>query len=264
MEEPEKKDISQDNSNEKKRRPIRFRTVIGILIMIAGLGVCLYPVLRQKQSNDFNQDAINMILTPQPTPIQETEVTKEPVATQVADSITSAPQPTGDEEPATPEITPVEEVEVTPEGEPTPTDMPNRLNNRTVLGVIQIEAIDLIYAIVEGTDTEDIGVAIGHMTGTADLGAMGNCALAGHRGGYSGPYFKNLDKLKIGDTVLITNAERTQFTYKVTESFVVEPTEVWVAEDTGPDKAILTLVTCEDSGSTRLIVRCELESSSEQ
>lgn len=264
MEETEKKDISQDNSNEKKRRPIRFRTVIGILIMIAGLGVCLYPVLRQKQSRDFNQDAINMILTPQPTPIQETEVTKEPVATQVADSITSAPQPTGDEEPATPEITPVEEVEVTPEGEPKPTEQPNRLNNRTVLGVIQIEAIDLIYAIVEGTDTEDIGVAIGHMTGTAELGAMGNCALAGHRGGHSGPYFKNLDKLKIGDTVLITDANRTQFTYKVTESFIVEPTEVWVAEDTGPDKAILTLITCESSGDTRLIVRCELESSSEQ
>ena len=62
MEETEKKDISQDNSNEKKRRPIRFRTVIGILIMIAGLGVCLYPIFRQKQSSDFNQDAINMIL----------------------------------------------------------------------------------------------------------------------------------------------------------------------------------------------------------
>ncbi|MDE7298204.1 MAG: class D sortase, partial [Lachnospiraceae bacterium] len=157
-------------------------------------------------------------------------------------------------------------------GEPTPTQQPddpgqeeadankpNRLNNRTVIGVIQIEAIDLIYAIVEGTETEDIGVAIGHMSETAGLGEIGNCALAGHRGGYSGPYFKDIDKLKKGDSVVITKAGGQSFEYKVTESFIVEPTEIWVVEDTGEDKAVLTLVTCEDNGDTRLIVRCEME-----
>ncbi len=128
-----------------------------------------------------------------------------------------------------------------------------------MIGVIQIEAIDLIYAIVEGTETEDIGVAIGHISDTAGLGELGNCALAGHRGGYSGPYFKNVDQLKKGDSVVITKAGGQKFEYRVTESFIVEPTELWVIEDTGDEKAVLTLVTCEDSGDTRLIVRCEME-----
>lgn len=135
----------------------------------------------------------------------------------------------------------------------------NRLGGKTVIGVIQIPKIELIYAIVEGSDAAEIGVAIGHMSSTAKLGEIGNCALAGHRGGYSGPYFKNLDKLEIGDEVIITNANQEVFTYKVTEKLVVEPDEVWVIEDTGEDIAMLTLVTCENDGAERLIVRCVIE-----
>lgn len=135
---------------------------------------------------------------------------------------------------------------------------PDRLNGKKVIGLIEIEAISLIYPIVEGAETEDIGVAIGHMPDTAELGAIGNCALAGHRGGYSGPYFKKLDELKAGDEVVITNAKGNEFVYKVTEAMVVEPTEVWVAEDTGEGKALLTLITCEEDGDKRLVVRCEL------
>lgn len=132
----------------------------------------------------------------------------------------------------------------------------NRLNGQKVIGVIQIPKIELIYAIVEGADSAEIGVAIGHMSSTAGLGETGNCALAGHRGGYSGPYFKNLDQLEVGDEVIITDTNHQIFTYKVKESMVVEPDEVWVIEDTGEDVAMLTLVTCENSGTQRLIVRC--------
>ncbi len=362
-------------TEEKKQTPRRrtnsVRRAAGIVIMLAGLGVCAYPVVRQAQSRDFNQEAIDMILTPQPekpaaggegnnpsspgdgeaagkdgtsgnnggnaegsgegsggsssnpggngegsggsgeNPGGNGEISggnsgnpggnEEGSGTSSGNpdgngeslggsngnpdgnsgnpggngegsggsgenpggngegSGGSSENPGGNGESLGGSSGNPDGNSDNPEEDSQDEDKPNRLNNRTVIGVIQIEAIDLIYAIVEGTETEDIGVAIGHISDTAGLGELGNCALAGHRGGYSGPYFKNVDQLKKGDSVVITKAGGQKFEYRVTESFIVEPTELWVIEDTGDEKAVLTLVTCEDSGDTRLIVRCEME-----
>lgn len=262
---------------KKKGGRSRARTVLGIAIILVGICVCLYPFYRQKKSDDFNEDAINMILTPhptqegavqstqegagQPTKAEPEQVTDEPEMTGTAQAVPA--EPTGPDEAdmlmlggdllENPDAPDVEETDVEEE------ENANRLGGKTVIGVIQIPKIDLIYAIVEGSDAAEIGVAIGHMSSTAELGETGNCALAGHRGGYSGPYFKNLDKLEIGDEVIITNAKQKVFTYKVTETMVVQPDEVWVIEDTGEDVAMLTLVTCENNGTERLIVRCVME-----
>ena len=313
-------------TEEKKQTPRRransVRRAAGIVIMLAGLGVCAYPVVRQAQSRDFNREAIDMILTPQPekpaaggegnnpsSPGDGEAAGKDGTSGNNGGNAEgsgegfggssgnpggsgegsggssenpggsgegsggssenpggsgegsggSSENPGGNGEGLGGSSGNPDGNSDNPEEDSQNEDKPNRLNNRTVIGVIQIEAIDLIYAIVEGTETEDIGVAIGHISDTAGLGELGNCALAGHRGGYSGPYFKNVDQLKKGDSVVITKAGGQKFEYRVTESFIVEPTELWVIEDTGDEKAVLTLVTCEDSGDTRLIVRCEME-----
>lgn len=228
--EEEKKEEGRDSDKKGGGFSGRVRMGIGILIILMGLLVCLYPFYRQKKSDNFNQDAINMILTPQPEKPEDS-----PTPTVFA---TKAPD-------VQEELSEGEEEENA-----------NRLGGKKVIGVIQIPKIELIYAIVEGADAAEIGVAIGHMDGTAKLGEIGNCALAGHRGGYSGPYFKNLDKLELGDEVVITDTDHKVYTYKVTETMIVEPEEVWVVEDTGEGVAMLTLVTCENSGEQRLIVRC--------
>ncbi len=248
----------------------RVRMALGIAIMLVGIGVCLYPFYRQKKSDDFNEDAINMILTPQPTKAgagQEEVPTTPPEATQMAQAVpegTDAPDAPDNPQPAEEadgELTTLGEAllenpDAPEQEEEDEQENANRLNGKKVIGVIQIPKIELIYAIVEGSDAAEIGVAIGHMSNTAQLGEIGNCALAGHRGGYSGPYFKNLDKLEIGDEVVITNTKHEMFTYKVTETMIVQPDEVWVVEDTGEGVAMLTLVTCESNGTERLIVRC--------
>lgn len=275
---------SNKEQKEKKKKKVSPRAVIGIIIILAGIGVFLYPICVQAYNKHEQEKMIAEIkaeilanMAEQnnagdeedtgDTGAGEEEQRVTPAPTKAAVPEDEEPQKTPDEKP---EPTSVPDNEILGDALAQVTDAPddedveeatkpNRLSGRKVIGLIEIEAIDLFYPIVEGTETEDIGVAIGHMTNTAELGAIGNCALAGHRGGYSGPYFKKLDKLKAGDKVVITNAQGTEFVYKVTESMVVEPTEVWVVEDTGEDKAILTLVTCEEDGTKRLIVRCELE-----
>lgn len=132
------------------------------------------------------------------------------------------------------------------------------LESQSLVGIIEIEKIDIMFPIVEGTDRENIRAAIGHMKGTAPPGGDGNCVLAGHRGGVYGIFFKNINKLEEGDTVKLTDLEGNEYIYAVYEQFVVEPWELWVI-DAVEDKNTLTLVSCENEGTMRLIVRCELQ-----
>lgn len=259
-----------EHEPEKKKKKVSARMIIGILIMLAGAGVFCYPLavqaynahLQKKMIAEIKAEMLaNMAENEEETsPESETEIEPTPIVTSAA---------------ATPAVdkaepTPIEAGNILGDALTQITDAPdeenieeetnsNRLSGRKVIGLIEIEAISLIYPIVEGTAAEDIGVAIGHMTETASFGEIGNCALAGHRGGYSGPYFKNLHKLKDGDKVVITDAKGTEYVYLVTESMIVQPTDIWVVEDTGDEVAMLTLVTCEDNGKERLIVRCEME-----
>lgn len=268
-EKKENNDDKNDIKENKKKKKFSFRTLFGILIIVAGLGVAIYPLCVQginkyrqnKMLEEFYKE-IELNKQNQKAPVS---VTPKPEVTtgNPTEPENSLPgeENTDDREISnnTDDLTEEKQEDITLTPEPTEKPNNNRLNGQTIVGIIEIDAIDLIYPIVEGSDKAEIGVAIGHMTGTANIGEIGNCALAGHRGGYSGSYFKNLNKLKKGDSIRLTDVYGNEFTYLMTESMIVEPTDVWVIEDTGENKAILTLITCENDGNQRLIIRACLE-----
>lgn len=138
---------------------------------------------------------------------------------------------------------------------PTEMQTPNGL---AVMGIVSIPKIDINLMLVEGVTRQALKFAVGHMPGTAMPGEVGNCALAGHRSYTFGEYFNRLDEVEVGDEIQITRGKET-YTYKVYESFLVEPTEVWVTEPI-VDKKIVTLITCHPvvKATHRLIVRGEL------
>lgn len=262
-----KSNITKDE-RYKKREKFLINT-LAVLLIAAGIGFLAYTPLRtaysaymQKQflkeikeaMNDSKESGNNERSslentdngteqqsienkTEQPREIDEFSENRDPVSNSFDEEFTDL------------ELTENEQSE-----EESPEKTRERLKNQKVIGIIEIEKIDLIYAIVEGTSDENLGVAIGHMSETAAIGQTGNCALAGHRGGTSGPYFKHVDELVNGDLIKLTDIQGTEYEYKVTETFIVEPTEVWVAQNDTTDK-ILTLITCTDSGSKRFIVR---------
>jgi sortase A len=89
-----------------------------------------------------------------------------------------------------------------------------------------------------------------------------NVYLAGHRLGYPGTSswlgFWDLDDVKAGERITVTDANGTEYTYEVFKSFVVDPNDVWVTAPV-PGKNILTLQTCTlPNYSQRLIVQAEL------
>jgi sortase A len=125
------------------------------------------------------------------------------------------------------------------------------------VGVIRIPTIDLESWIVSGVDPPDLRKGVGHYPSTPMPGEQGNAALAGHRTTYGHPFY-DLDKLDPGDLITVQTLTGS-FTYSVTGSTVVNPSDTHVIDDQ-PDKVMLTLTTCDPkySARNRLIVTAEL------
>lgn len=128
------------------------------------------------------------------------------------------------------------------------------LSSGDVVGLIEIEALELKYPIVEGADSKQLAYGIGHIPDTAAIGGKGNCVLAGHRGSRYGTYFKYLNRLSAGDTVKVMDKEGNVYLYEVVSSEVVGPYDNSVKAQ--GEETELTLLTCENSGTMRLIYHC--------
>lgn len=125
------------------------------------------------------------------------------------------------------------------------------------VGRIEIPSLGVDEWMVAGARLSDLEKGPGVFAGSVLPGQTGNLAVAGHRTSYGAP-FGDLDKLREGDAIIYTTAGGT-FTYEVTGSKVVPPTEVGVLAQT-KDRAITTLVTCHPkwTSKNRLIVTAEL------
>lgn len=131
-----------------------------------------------------------------------------------------------------------------------------------VIGLMEIEALELKYPVLEGTESGQLSAGIGHISDTAAIGSKGNCVLAGHRGSRYGTFFKHLNRLTEGDTVKLTDKEGRVFFYEVDSWEVVGPYENSVKAQ--GEKTELTLLTCENSGTMRLIYHCSYTGQEEE
>jgi sortase A len=124
------------------------------------------------------------------------------------------------------------------------------------VAIIRIPKIDVDRVVVEGTALDDLKKGPGHYRNTAFPGQKGNVVISGHRTTYGAPFYR-LDELRAGDVIRLVTAGDT-YSYKVTESKVVEPTDLSVI--TQADDYRLTLTTCNPrfSARQRLIIVAEL------
>ena len=131
-----------------------------------------------------------------------------------------------------------------------------------VFGVISIPAMDLNMPIFLGATEKHMAEGAAHMSQTSlPIGGNNtNCVIAGHRGYGGASYFRYIEKLKIGDTVAITNLWET-LEYRVVQIKIIYPNEVEeILIQEGRD--LLTLLTCHpyaSGGKQRYLVICERE-----
>ena len=117
--------------------------------------------------------------------------------------------------------------------------------------------------VVNGVGYNDLTRGPGRYPDTALPGEDGNFAIAGHRTTYDAPFY-DLDELRQGDEIHITDRSGTEHVYAFAERRIVEPTAAWVLADEPLDgaTATLTLTTCHPrfSAAQRMVVFAELVS----
>jgi sortase A len=122
---------------------------------------------------------------------------------------------------------------------------------------IQIPALGVDAPIVQGDGWEQLKKGVAQHIGSANPGESNNIVLTAHNDVF-GEIFRDLDQLTTGDQVIIYTNQRS-YTYNVTDSKIVEPTQVEVMAPTS--QAIATLISCYPYlvDNKRIVVRAILQ-----
>jgi sortase A len=105
---------------------------------------------------------------------------------------------------------------------------------------IRIPSLNVDAPVVQGDGWEQLKKGVAQHIGSADPGQNGNVVLSAHNDVY-GELFRYLDKLVPGDQVIMYTQQR-QYIYTVTQTLLVEPTQVEVMAPTSD--STVTLISC--------------------
>lgn len=129
------------------------------------------------------------------------------------------------------------------------------INGYTPIAIMEIPSIKLKQPVVDGITEDVIKYFIGRFPNSAMPGEVGNFAVAGHRVSDFTDAFINLYKVKVGDKVIVTTKDGV-YTYEVDSSFIVDPDQVEVLDESDYEK--ITLITCTIGSKRRVIVTGKL------
>ncbi|MGX9136188.1 class A sortase [Rummeliibacillus sp. JY-2-4R] len=120
------------------------------------------------------------------------------------------------------------------------------------IGAISVPDVQMQLPIVYGISNVNLTIGAGTMKRDQIMG-KGNYALAAHNMNDNKTLFSPLAEAKKGMNVYITDFKNV-YEYKISDIFIVEPTQVEVIDDKANQK-LITLVTCNNDGSKRVIIR---------
>jgi sortase A len=126
----------------------------------------------------------------------------------------------------------------------------------SVIAKLDAPSVQMTTTVLEGSDDATLSRGAGHIEDTPFPGQPGNIGIAGHRD----TVFRPLRRIKVGDPLHITTADRT-YRYRISKTLIVGPDDVYVLDPT--DRSTVTLVTCYPfdfigHAPKRFIVQAEL------
>ena len=121
-----------------------------------------------------------------------------------------------------------------------------------VIGSIAIPEVSLELPILKGVGKEALAVGAGTMKPEQVMG-QGNYALASHYFEEKDILFGPLYDAEIGDIIYLSDMEYV-YEYKLSMKEIIEATDIYIIDDV-PNETLLTLITCAEEGSKRLVVR---------
>lgn len=223
----------------RSKRPKRRTTWIYILIILAGLGLLLYPGIARY----WNASVASHEVKSYSNAVSELTPRDHSGIIAVAEDYNTRLSALD---------APLSQYELLKDYDST-----LLIGDSPLMGVVNIDKIDLKLPIYHGTSNSVLADGVGHMEGTSlPLGGTGkHTVLSAHRGLPGSRLFTDLDKLEEGDIFTVTVLDRT-LTYEVDRIIVTLPEETqYLLPVSGEDYC--TLLTCTPYGvnTHRLLVR---------
>ena len=128
---------------------------------------------------------------------------------------------------------------------------------KTLKDCIVIKSCNIKAPLVEGTMSDDLRQGVGHFTGTASIGQEGNCCYAGHYSTIYNCVFNGIENLNLWSEIDMYDSKGAHYIYFVTDKYITESTDLSVLQKVKGEKR-LTLVTCAENGTRRLIIEAVL------
>jgi sortase A len=234
-----------DSSGRKRRFPAAFEGVLLFLEIGAVLGLALVLLSGFNALRKLNQESAAAL--------------EEPTAAATP-LITAVVLPSGHTPPGSPGGAQPNDAEIPSNLRPLvqslppvaiPTSGPEQANSIFIPAIWNAPA-----PVVQGDGWEQLRKGVGQHVGSANPGQVGNLVLSAHNDIF-GELFRDLDELKPGDEIRVSTATR-EFIYRVTETLIVQPTDVSVMEATS--RPTITLVSCYPYlvDNQRIVVQGEL------
>lgn len=205
---------------KKEKTKKSWLVIIGFFSIFLGLGLITYHFISNKQITDMEDDAIKQFY------IHEDEII------DIDDSTNNL----------------IEEKEV------------NKQNKIEYIAVLKIPKINLVRGLVDPNSyLNDINYNVQILKNSSMPDQEnGNLILASHSGNARISYFRNLDKLSLGDMVSIDYRGKA-YSYKVVNIYDIEKNgTAKIIRDT--NKTTLTLITCRHNTQKQIVIICELKS----
>jgi sortase A len=133
----------------------------------------------------------------------------------------------------------------------------HQVTTGSAIGRIVISKIGASFDVVQGTDTASLEKGPGHYPATAFPGLGQTVAIAGHRTTYLAP-FRHIDALALGDRIVL-KMPYADFIYVVQYHKIVLPTALWVTNNVGYDRLVLSARNPLYSAAQRIIVFARLQ-----
>jgi sortase A len=135
-------------------------------------------------------------------------------------------------------------------------DLERRQPEGAAVGRIEIPRLGRRFVLIKGTASADLRDGPGIYPQTRFPGVPGTTAIAGHRTTYSAP-FRHIDGLRHGDEIVIA-MPYARFTYQVSATRIVAPTDVGVIDPTSYSRLVLSACHPLYSARQRIVVVARL------
>ena len=122
-----------------------------------------------------------------------------------------------------------------------------------MVGIISIPKIGIEYPILDVTNEKSMKISIPKFWGN-NVNDIGNFTMAGHNN-IDDTMFGATDKLKNGDKIQMTDLSGKTIEYEVFSQYIIDPNDVTCVNSVDPETREITLITCKNGRSNRLITK---------